>query len=49
LEQAAHRGDDTEALANLGHAVRAEYARVEQHLQQILAQRRQVIAGESER
>ena len=40
LEQAAHHGQDADALAGLADAVRAEYVRVERYLQQILAQRR---------
>ena len=39
LEHAAHRGEGAEALASLADAVRAEYARVERYLQQLLAQR----------
>ena len=49
LEQAAQRGEDTDALASLADAVRAEYARVERYLQQIVAQRRRNTAGGSGR
>ena len=43
LEEAAHRGEDTDALASLGEAVRTEYVRVERYLQHVLAERRQAI------
>ena len=39
LEQAAHRGADLEALADLVAAVHAEYASVERHLRGVLAER----------
>jgi CheY-like chemotaxis protein len=47
LEQAAQRGDDSDALAALGETVRAEYVRVERHLHQVLAERRRAIGDES--
>ena len=39
LEQAGHRGESADGLATLVEAVFSEYARVEQHLQGILADR----------
>jgi two-component system chemotaxis response regulator CheY len=39
LEQAGHRGEAGEALADLVAAVHAEYARVERHLRGVLAER----------
>ena len=39
LEHAAHRGESQKMLAVLADAVHAEFARVERHLQQVLAQR----------
>ena len=39
LEQAAHRGSDSDVLASLTAALHAEYGRVERHLRAILADR----------
>lgn len=39
LEQAGHRGESADGLATLAEAVFTEYARVEQHLQGVLADR----------
>jgi HPt (histidine-containing phosphotransfer) domain-containing protein len=39
LEQAGHRGADADVLATLADALDAEYACVEQHLRQLLAER----------
>jgi two-component system, chemotaxis family, chemotaxis protein CheY len=39
LEHAAHRGEGPEVLASRADAVHTEFARVERHLEQVLAQR----------
>ena len=39
LEHAAHRAEGPETLASFAAAVHTEFARVERHLQQLLAQR----------